>query len=98
VLLFVEMPGLFSFDPALASASVAPPPPFHGRAEFRRGTEGAPSTWSGSLSVSFLDGRQALTGGGIEAVLTADPIDNEETFGESKCDSGHAQKSALSIP
>jgi hypothetical protein len=89
---------LFSFDPGLGSATVAPPAPFHGTAAFQRGAGGAPSTWSGSLSVSFLDGRQALTGDGFEAKLESLAIGEEGGFAEAKCESGHAQSSALSIP
>ncbi len=98
VLVFAQRPGAFSFDPALTSASVAPPPPFHGTATFQRGAEGAPSTWSGSLSVSFLDGRQALTGHGIEAALEEIGAGGGGSSTGSECESGHAQKSALSIP
>lgn len=49
------------------SATVAPPPPFHGAAEFQRTTEGDRS-WTGSLSVHFpgLD-RVALTGPSFDA-------------------------------
>jgi hypothetical protein len=97
VLLFAERPGLFSFDPALTTASVAPPPPFHGSAEFRRGVGGAASTWTGSLSVSFLDGSQPLTGGRIEAELEASGPGEGESTG-SKCELGHARTSALSVP
>jgi hypothetical protein len=86
VLLFAERPGAFSFDSALTSASVAPPPPFHGTATFQRGAEGAPSTWSGSLSVSFLDGRQALTGHGIDAALEEIGADGGGTSTGLECD------------
>lgn len=97
VLLFPRRsPGFFSFDPGLASATVAPPPPFHGTATFQRGAEGAPSTWRGTLSVSFLDGRQALTGHRIEAVLEEVAVGG--SIAEPKCELGHAQASALSIP
>jgi hypothetical protein len=94
VLLFVPGAEVFTVDSGLASASVAPPPPFHGSAAFQRGVDGAPSTWTGSLSVSFLDGRLALTGKGIEASLVA----GDGSSIESECESGHAQMSALSIP
>lgn len=49
------------------SATVSPPAPFHGSAEFQRTTEGD-STWTGSLSVHFpgLD-QVALTGPGFDA-------------------------------
>jgi hypothetical protein len=97
VLLFDRHRGLFTFDSGLTSATTSPPPPFHGSATFQRGAEGAPSTWSGSLSVSFLDGRQALTGDGIEAALEA-VAPGDEPAAVSECDSGHAQTSALSIP
>lgn len=43
----------FSFDDILSSATVSPPPPFHGSAELRRGPRNAKS-WSGPLAVSFL--------------------------------------------
>jgi hypothetical protein len=46
-------PGAFSFDDALSSGSVSPPPPFSGSGELRRGLRDAKS-WSGSLEVSFL--------------------------------------------
>jgi len=45
--------GRFSFDDALAAATVHPPAPFSGRAELRRGPGDAKS-WSGPLAVSFL--------------------------------------------
>jgi hypothetical protein len=91
-------PSFFSFDPGLGSASVAPPPPFHGTATFQRGAGGAPSAWNGSLSVAFLDGRQALTGDGFEAELESIATGEEGKFAESKCEGGHARTSALSIP
>lgn len=99
VLLFPRRrPGLFSFDPGLASATVAPPPPFHGTGAFQRGADGAPAAWSGSLSVAFLDGRQALTGEGFDAELEALALGEEGAFTKSKCDSAHAHASVLSIP
>lgn len=45
--------GDFSFDDALSTARVEPPPPFLGSAELRRGLGNAKS-WSGQLAVSFL--------------------------------------------
>lgn len=96
-LLISRRAGQFIFDPGLSSATASPPPPFHGSGTFQRGGEGAPSTWSGSLSVAFLDGRQALTGDGILATLErVAPGDHSATL--SECDSGHASTSALSIP
>jgi hypothetical protein len=91
-------PSLFSFDPGLGTATVAPPAPFHGTAAFQRGTDGAPSSWSGPLSIAFLDGRQALTGDGFEAELEAVSAGADVGFGGFECEPGHAQTSALAIP
>ncbi len=60
---------VFDYDPLLKTATLAPPAPFSGRAEFRRGATGA-NRWSGDLTVD-LPGRSnvPLTGSGIDATL-----------------------------
>jgi hypothetical protein len=59
----------FDFDPLLKTATLAPPAPFSGRAEFHRGA-GAANRWSGDLTVD-LPGRSdvPLTASGIAATL-----------------------------
>ena len=52
----------FSFDDILSSATVSPPPPFHGGADLRRGSGNAKS-WSGPLAVSFLGAPHVLLTG-----------------------------------
>jgi hypothetical protein len=61
--------GAFIYDPSLATALLAPPAPFSGRAEFHRHAA-AGRQWSGNLTVD-LPGRASvpLTGPGIEATL-----------------------------
>ncbi len=60
----------FSFDDALSSATAAPPAPFSGSGELRRGLRNAKS-WSGSLAVSFLgDPHVGLTGDPFGAWLS----------------------------
>jgi hypothetical protein len=60
----------FSFDDSLSSATVQPPPPFHGSAELRRGLGNAKS-WSGPLAVSFLGAPDVpLTGAPFSASLS----------------------------
>jgi hypothetical protein len=69
-LLLSRRPAGFSFDEALATATVQPPAPFHGSAIFQRGTAGSPPSWSGTLRVAFLDREMALTGAGFTASLS----------------------------
>jgi hypothetical protein len=59
--------GAFDFDPLLRTATLAPPAPFSGRAEFYRE---AANRWSGDLTVD-LPGRSHvhLTGSSIDATL-----------------------------
>jgi hypothetical protein len=60
----------FSFDDALANATVAPPPPFSGKGVFQQGIDEAGS-WTGSLAVSFLGAPKApLTGPSFRTRLT----------------------------
>jgi len=62
--------GDFSFDDALSSAKVSPPPPFRGSAELRRGASNQKS-WSGPLAVSFLGAPEVpLTGTAFGASLS----------------------------
>jgi len=64
------VPTAFSFDDILSSATVSPPPPFHGSADLRRGPRNAKS-WSGPLAVSFLGApRVPLTGTPFGASLS----------------------------
>lgn len=59
----------FSFDPALTSATVTPPPPFTGAATFERNADGSTS-WTGSLGVSMPGlGLVSLTGPGYKSEL-----------------------------
>lgn len=61
----------FDYDPALRTATLAPPVPFSGRASFHRGAPTA-RRWSGDLAVD-LPGRSdvPLTGPGIGATLVS---------------------------
>lgn len=59
----------FTFEDTLASARVAPPPPFDGRGLFDHGP-GSEKSWAGSLSVSFLGAPHVpLTGTPFGALL-----------------------------
>ena len=62
-------PGAFAFDVPAGFATVEPPAPFAGRAEYNRRSGGG-STWAGDLSVDF-PGRPdvALTGAATSASL-----------------------------
>lgn len=63
-------PSAFSFDDALANATVTPPTPFSGKGVFQQGIQGAES-WTGSLTVSFLGAPKApLTGSPFRTRLT----------------------------
>jgi hypothetical protein len=53
-------PKTFVFDEALTTATLGPPPPFHGTASLAPGASGP--EWSGSLSVSLPGKRVRLTG------------------------------------
>jgi hypothetical protein len=61
--------GAFGYDRRLDTATLAPPPPFSGHADFHRGAAAA-NRWRGNLTVD-LPGRSdvPLTGAGIEATL-----------------------------
>lgn len=59
----------FTFEDTLASARVAPPPPFEGRGRFDHGP-GSEKSWTGPLSVSFLGAPHVpLTGTPFGALL-----------------------------
>jgi hypothetical protein len=58
----------FRFAEDLSTATVAPPPPFHGTATFLRGAEGE-GAWTGSLGVSFPGRDVALVGTGFKPTL-----------------------------
>lgn len=63
----------FEWDLGTGTARVAPPAPFSGRAFFRRGADGGPPRWTGSLRVPILGGRLLrLTGPGFAAHLSSD--------------------------
>jgi hypothetical protein len=47
------LPQSFIFDNALSSATVAPPLPFAGTAEFHRSRDPIAGIWTGSLTVTF---------------------------------------------
>lgn len=60
----------FIFDNSLSSATVSPPLPFTGSAEFRRGANPLSGSWAGSLAVSFPGAEGVpLTGSGFTALL-----------------------------
>jgi hypothetical protein len=61
-------PSSFVFADSLASARVAPPPPFSGRGVFEHGA-GSAKSWTGSLAVSFL--------GAPHVALTGEPFGTE---------------------
>jgi hypothetical protein len=62
-------PSSFTFEDTLASARVAPPPPFDGKGLFDHGP-GSEKSWTGSLSVSFLGAPHVpLTGTPFATVL-----------------------------
>lgn len=63
-------PSAFSFDDALANATVTPPAPFSGEGVFEQGIQGTES-WTGSLAVSFLGApKTPLTGSSFRTRLT----------------------------
>jgi hypothetical protein len=61
--------GTFTYDPKVLTATLSPPAPFSGSAQFHRGAKPA-NRWSGNLTVD-LPGRAGvkLTGGGLKARL-----------------------------
>jgi hypothetical protein len=65
-------PETFSFDEALNTATVSPPPPFRGTGTLAREADGT-TTWSGSLSATILDRQVSLAGPGFESELESFP-------------------------
>lgn len=65
----IAPPDTFIFDPEVRTATLSPPAPFSGSAQFRRGARPA-NRWSGDLTVD-LPGRAGvkLTGAGLKAKL-----------------------------
>ncbi len=62
---------LFEIDDALTSATITPPPPFHGKGVYSAAADGTTS-WTGALSVSFAGApRTPLTGPQFKAELSA---------------------------
>jgi hypothetical protein len=61
--------GTFTYDPKVLTATLSPPAPFSGSAQFHRSAKPA-NRWSGNLTVD-LPGRAGvkLTGGGLTARL-----------------------------
>ncbi len=60
----------FIFGNSLSSATVSPPLPFTGSAEFHRGASPLSGSWTGSLAVSFPGAEDVpLTGSGFTALL-----------------------------
>lgn len=53
--------GAFSFDDALTTATVRPPPPFHGKAVYSLDAAGKPR-WTGGLTASFIGRDVAMAG------------------------------------
>lgn len=69
--LSVSRPRVFSVDSALTLATLAPPPPFHGKGTYRAAPDGS-KAWTGPLSVSFPGApRWPLTGEQFRVVLGA---------------------------
>ncbi|HEX6602047.1 MAG TPA: hypothetical protein VF030_05345, partial [Solirubrobacterales bacterium] len=65
----VRKPGAVRINEALTSASLTPPPPFHGTARYQAFPDGS-NTWSGNLSVNFPGApRFPLTGPSFETLL-----------------------------
>ena len=73
-------PGTFSFDEALTTATVSPPPPSHGTATLVRAADGSTS-WSGSLSATMLGRRYPLAGPGFESELQSFPMSPGTAYG-----------------
>ena len=63
----------FVFDQTLSSATVSPPPPFHGSATFTRGAGGA-TGWSGDLAVDFPGTSASLVRPNADVDLSHYPI------------------------
>lgn len=71
-------PEEFSFDDALTSATVHPPPPFSGTGNFLRNADGSTS-WNGDLTVSLPGlGSVDLTGGKAELATVAKQLEQLE--------------------
>lgn len=68
----------FSFSRNPRSATVRPPKPFHGSAEF--GAAGGTPSWTGNLSVSLPGAKVDLTGPAFETKLIQ-PKSTKESFG-----------------
>jgi len=79
----VARPSAFEFDIPAGTATVDPPAPFSGRAEYLRGRGGS-SIWRGGLYVDF-PGRPnvALTGAGRHTSLERAFMSPARTFGSS---------------
>lgn len=65
-------PETFSFDEALTTATVSPPPPFHGAGTLITGADGK-TAWSGSLSATIFGRQVPLSGPGFKSALQAFP-------------------------
>lgn len=63
-------PETFSFDEALTTATVSPPPPFHGAGTLSTGADGT-TTWSGSLSATIFGRKVPLSGPTFTSALQA---------------------------
>jgi hypothetical protein len=61
-------PTSFVFDDGLTTASVSPPPPFHGTATLAP-ADGGGFTWTGSLSATILGRPFSLAGPGFQGLL-----------------------------
>jgi len=68
----------FSFSRSPRAATVRPPKPFHGSAEF--GADGGTPSWTGNLSVSLPGAKLDLTGPVFKAKLIQ-PKSTKESFG-----------------
>jgi hypothetical protein len=60
----------FTYAADLSSATLAPPPPFSGSAEFKRDPATGEGVWTGSLAVDFPGRTVSLVGPGFDARLT----------------------------
>jgi hypothetical protein len=77
--------GAFAYDPLLRAATLDPPAPFSGHADFRR--DAAPADrWTGNLTVD-LPGRSdvPLTGAGVGATLSPACWQGEGAGGRAEC-------------
>lgn len=94
----------FLFDEALTSATVKPPPPFHGTATFQRDPVTGAVGWTGSLGVSLIGGDASLTGPGFKSELehVAGAADGAGAgilaVPTAPCGSRHQARGLISIP